>query len=254
MAGALPESGGRTGAVLRVGGTGMLGTGGRAGSDRTGSDLVKSDLCPSAFGSGARYSGDRYSGALCSGALCSGAAGRAGSGARGASGMRGGSGLTSATGSGRGAAGGIGMAGGAGGAAGARITIGGARAGPGAIGGGAGRGEDGMNGNEGAPDGLLPGRRRARTRSATSVSTELEWVFFSSTPNSGSNSMTAREGTSNSRASSLMRIPVIATTALRLSTDHSSYPCSDSPLRQFASPVSPLLGQSRLRPTPPLLW
>jgi len=50
----------------------------------------------------------------------------------------------------------------------------------------------------------FPNRRRRV--SATSSSTELECVFFSVTPNCGRSSIICRDGTSSSRASSLMRI------------------------------------------------
>lgn len=50
---------------------------------------------------------------------------------------------------------------------------------------------------------------RRRIISATGSSTELEWVFFSLTPNSGSISRIVWEGTSNCLASSLMRILLI---------------------------------------------
>src|ERR1035437_4944516 len=56
--------------------------------------------------------------------------------------------------------------------------------------------------------------RRFRSNTATSSSTELEWVFFSATPSSGSRSRIAPGLTSSSRASSLIRIFFIATDGL----------------------------------------
>jgi hypothetical protein len=57
-----------------------------------------------------------------------------------------------------------------------------------------------------APDEpLLPPKRCLRTRSASSSSKELEWVFFSVTPTSGSTSRIALLLTSSSLARSLIR-------------------------------------------------
>jgi len=53
-----------------------------------------------------------------------------------------------------------------------------------------------------------PARRR-RSAKATSSSSELEWVFLSATPNTGRRSMMTLGLTSNSRASSLIRILLI---------------------------------------------
>jgi len=50
---------------------------------------------------------------------------------------------------------------------------------------------------------------RSRTSSATGSSTELEWVFFSMTPSSGSMSRMVCDGTSSCLASSLIRILLI---------------------------------------------
>jgi hypothetical protein len=55
----------------------------------------------------------------------------------------------------------------------------------------------------------LPPPRCRRTSSTTSSSSELEWVFFSVTPSSGSSSMITLGLTSSSRASSLMRTLLI---------------------------------------------
>ena len=55
--------------------------------------------------------------------------------------------------------------------------------------------------------------RRSRNASATSSSMELEWVFFSCTPSSGSISRITPGFTSNSRASSLILIFFIEETA-----------------------------------------
>jgi hypothetical protein len=52
--------------------------------------------------------------------------------------------------------------------------------------------------------------RRWRTARATSSSSELEWVFFSATPNSGNKSRMTLGLTSSSRASSLIRILLIS--------------------------------------------
>ena len=56
--------------------------------------------------------------------------------------------------------------------------------------------------------------RRLRSSSATSSSTELEWVFFSVTPSSGRRSRIAPGFTSSSLASSLIRIFFILTDEL----------------------------------------
>lgn len=83
-------------------------------------------------------------------------------------------------------------------------------AGAGGLSGGA---TGGTKGNEGAL-----GRRklsRCLIIATNSGSRELECVFLSPTPKSGSISMMTRDGTSSSRASSLIRIPtVIIVTAL----------------------------------------
>jgi hypothetical protein len=52
---------------------------------------------------------------------------------------------------------------------------------------------------------------RRRTNSATGSSMELEWVFFSITPSSGSISRRVCDGISSCLASSLMRILLIVT-------------------------------------------
>jgi len=65
--------------------------------------------------------------------------------------------------------------------------------------------------SSGAP---VPVTRRRRF-STTSSSSELEWVFFSVTPNSGNNSRMTFGLTSSSRASSLMRILLIRKTLER---------------------------------------
>ena len=57
------------------------------------------------------------------------------------------------------------------------------------------------------------GKSRLRNSSATSSSTELECVFFSCTPSSGSMSMITPGFTSSSRASSLILIFFIESTA-----------------------------------------
>jgi hypothetical protein len=51
--------------------------------------------------------------------------------------------------------------------------------------------------------------KRFRIASATSSSIELEWVFFSVTPNSGKMARMTAFGCSHSRASSFMRIFLI---------------------------------------------
>jgi hypothetical protein len=73
-----------------------------------------------------------------------------------------------------------------------------------------------------------PNIRRSLT--ATSSSTELEWVFFSVTPNPGSRSRISCALTSNSRASSLIRILFIDTKLSRQGAPHSfcELPASDS--------------------------
>jgi len=69
-----------------------------------------------------------------------------------------------------------------------------------------------------------------RSLMATSSSIELEWVFFSVTPNSGSLSMISCALTSSSRASSLIRILFIDTKLFRRDAPHSfcEPPSSDS--------------------------
>ena len=200
------------------GGRGILGTAGRAAGSVFKSGLGASGLASARIsglaGSGRAGASRRASVIGVSGwrGVATGASGREGcAGARiviGAAAGAAGEGCATAAGmAGRRGAAGTGATGIDGVTADGRSTMGGGAAT------GAGRGVVGMKGNEGAEDERAPPTKRARTRSATSGSMELEWVFFSSTPNSGSSSITAREGTSNSRASSFMRIPVIAPTA-----------------------------------------
>ncbi len=90
-----------------------------------------------------------------------------------------------------------------------------------------GRGRSGGNGNSSSLDGALrPScflwRNLSRILFAVASSTELEWVFFSATPIVGSTARTSDALTSNSRASSLIRIfvfPVNRCVELAVSKD-----------------------------------
>lgn len=74
------------------------------------------------------------------------------------------------------------------------------------------RGTAPASGTRAAPGGAFPQRRRRSSR-ATSSSSELECVFFSCTPNSGSSSSMTPGLTSSSRASSLTLTLLIEKTA-----------------------------------------
>jgi hypothetical protein len=63
--------------------------------------------------------------------------------------------------------------------------------------------------------------KNLRTRSASSTSMELEWVFFSVTPTFGKDSRISRLLTSSSRARSLIRIFIRVVYSLRSSTPSS---------------------------------
>jgi hypothetical protein len=76
----------------------------------------------------------------------------------------------------------------------------------------------------GAAAALLPFAKKARTRTASSSSTELEWVFFSVTPTLGRTSRIALLFTSSSLARSLIRIFDIRPAFLPMK---SAFPLSD---------------------------